>query len=128
MKKYRVWCKDNNEWEKHPVLLDTNGIIWHYQHVQIIPLKPENHIVCFFTELKDKNDKEIYEGDIVKATFIGNFIAPIIFDEGCFKFNTVSNGEHPYILLKDWCNQKHKLCEVIGNIYENPELLRENNE
>lgn len=68
----------------------------------------DNVILMQFTGLKDKNGKEIYEGDIVKS---GITIEKVEFEDGCFVV-------HDYDYLHKW---KH--CKVIGNIYENPELL-----
>ena len=55
------------------------------------------------------NDKEIYEGDIVD--FQNGYIDKMIFIDGCFRLKTE--------------NYKEDLSHgtVIGNIYENPELL-----
>lgn len=76
-----------------------------------------------YTGLKDKNDVEIYESDIIKAIwskdcdeYIANeeWIGDIFFNYGSFDIN----GE--------WCvslNCFNGTLEVIGNIYENPELL-----
>lgn len=75
----------------------------------------DNDIVEQYTGLKDKNGKEIYEGDIVEKCFNKAkklySSAPVEFKHGRFE----SGG---------WSLWKiaHK-CEVIGNIHENPELL-----
>jgi uncharacterized phage protein (TIGR01671 family) len=71
-----------------------------------------------FTGLTDKNGREIYEGDIIQ-----NSAAKwaVIFNKGCFcgkhlRFYTLQDGTH--IALRAIRN-----IEVIGNIYEIPELL-----
>ena len=71
-----------------------------------------------FTGLKDKNGKEIYEGDIIAYTHYecypqnGNITEHIAVE-------WVNNGFRPFNYLNDTA-----VMEVIGNIYENPELLK----
>lgn len=71
-----------------------------------------------YTGLNDKNDKEIYEGDIVQGRYRGyemqNVPQKVTFLNGCFMFGNWN--AHEYF-------NRHQEIEVIGNIYENLELL-----
>jgi uncharacterized phage protein (TIGR01671 family) len=72
-------------------------------------------ILMQFTGLKDKNGKEIYHGDCLSAD--GHFFV-VKWDDRAAAFRFVDdagNSESPL-------NYDH--IEVIGNIYENPELLK----
>ena len=78
-------------------------------------------ILMQFTGLTDKNGKDIYEGDIVKCVFSEPVkeavIYKVIFDvkEAMFKL----------INSKGTCMLTHRIIklEIIGNIYENPNLI-----
>jgi len=76
------------------------------------------------TGLKDKNGKLIYEGDIVKTITQPNIIENVgivKWDNKSAQFLRTSNLESED-LVSFWWNDT---VEVIGNIYENPELLSE---
>jgi hypothetical protein len=75
-----------------------------------------------YTGLKGKNDKEIWEGDILKNN--SGRITQVFWDKHCAMFDiTVLNTKGIPRLLND---RPDILQEIIGNIYENPELLKEN--
>ncbi len=88
------------------------------------------------TGLKDRSGVDIYEGDIVKAfTVFGmaydysfsddndpEHIYQIVFDDGCFQFKNTkqwSDGSNDWRSIE---NVELFKVEVIGSIYENPEL------
>lgn len=82
-----------------------------------------NVILVQYTGLKDVDGQEIYEGDIVRLCYNGFynnaevFTGEVIFEEGSFEVK--AKGE--YTCLHDGVGLT--TSEVIGNIYENPELL-----
>lgn len=74
-----------------------------------------------YTGLKDKNGKEIYEGDIVKVFTNKEWrIGKIIYEHSGFTIDVTNNKELEYGRTSILEN----LTEVIGNIYDNPELLK----
>lgn len=72
-----------------------------------------------YTGLKDKNGKEIYEGDILE--FSGNVVALGIvkYNENFATFQAC-NGNSGWL----FGNESGTNIEILGNIYENPELVK----
>lgn len=76
-----------------------------------------------YTGLKDKNGREMYEGDLIREVYeasgtmpCATFASPVIFEDASFCLDD-HTPLHELIDMKDhdWC--------VIGNIHENPELI-----
>lgn len=79
----------------------------------------DNNTIGQYTGILDKNKKEIYEGDIVKDAWGINMLVKYI-NTGFYLCRKNTNGE--YSKISNWRNLQTK--EVIGNIYDNPELLK----
>jgi uncharacterized phage protein (TIGR01671 family) len=81
-----------------------------------------------YTGLKDKNGTEIYEGDTGKIRGYNAIsdlqgVGEVKFEDGAF-FLDVTDPPHPFNARYTLVSSKnHYDIEVIGNIYENPELL-----
>ena len=91
-------------------------------------VKPET--IGQFTGLTDKKGTKIFEGDIVKGcskSYKPNYICEVYFNENMCHFGlTINKGSYTKHQTHDWLeltNAKSKKLEVIGNIYDNSELL-----
>ena len=124
--KFRAW--DNLEKDylnEEDIAIDNLGNIFIFErydnndsdlwYTRILPdLDNKRYVIEQYTELKDKNGTEIYEGDIVDFSSYSE--CDYLDDAGpkVFKF------PDDYAYLSSMDN-----LEVIGNIHENPELLEE---
>lgn len=75
-----------------------------------------------FTDLKDTNGKEIYEGDVIQIEYGQTIVGKVIYGDGYYTVDDFNKG---FYLCK--AEIESLGMEVIGNIYENPELLNEKN-
>ena len=113
--KFRAW----NQAEKKMIV---NRVGFHYEQHPYTKWDDcgDDLILMQYTGLKDKNGKEIYEGDVVK------FI-PKDFEDGITWERVVRWQDWGAVLcpqgFPDWT--KVKDVEIIGNIYKNPELLED---
>jgi hypothetical protein len=120
--KFRAW--DKNLMQMFPV----DG--WQYSTVYVRSpnnqkwCQPKENIVLMqYTGLKDKNGKEIYEGDIVQYAGIN-----CVIDMEVFSYLKPIDRDAWFDLdpASDKLFERSSYFEIIGNIYENPELLTQN--
>ena len=115
--KFKAWDKSNKKMVAVTMILfSTNEI--DYEGNSGEPKSLEHFELLQFTGIKDRNGKEIYEGDVVESWTSESFGARdttrdiVIFQNGSF------GGKIKWRVPRPLSNQVK-----IGNIYENPELL-----
>jgi len=107
--KFRVWDDKYHCWDNTSLFLYPNT-----------PLLKQGRTIQQFTGLIDSNGKEVYEGDIVRYR---DKLAEIKYetDRGSFIIEWKwDKNQHSHDLTCDSAME----CRVIGNIFENPELLK----
>lgn len=114
--KFRVWSKHTKKMFYEGFYISQNGDL--FQNDSLDYKNKDSFEVMQYTGLKDKNGKDIYERDILKVTTVRGdtrWQMEVDFENGCF---ALKEGPELWKLKYDYPNH-----EVIGNIYENPELL-----
>lgn len=133
--KVRAWYKPYKQMcQVESLRFDGNGV---YTAVLIEEpfydrriVEADEIVIEQFTNLKDKNGTEIYEGDIIVQKSLGSNKSgcrgKITYkeDHAAFMFEVYERGKPVMWLFLSEFNPE-KTCEVIGNIHENPEFLEE---
>lgn len=136
---FKLWHKEVKCWIKcNPCVFQDGQIGRWNSNIPFDFFKSDEIEIVRSSGIKDKNEKEIYEGDIVE---IGDFIYSIKFEIGSFMLVRCSDKTDMYAEFDNcWNDDVYPLsqlhwesnaeedilynCEIIGNIYENPELLK----
>jgi len=114
--KFRAWDKERKVMENcisiNPFFVsDCDRRTWKHNEVELMQ----------YTGLKDRNGKEIYEGDIVQIplNIKEYFNCEVKFNDGCFDVIQGNFRDYLKVYIANRC------VKVIGNVHENPELLKE---
>lgn len=115
---FRGKRRDNGDWSYGSLQLFKGVSIFDSIWKNFISVDPTT--VGQYTGVTDKHGIKIFEGDLVRCC---GEIRSVIFDERMleFEFNSKDPVANPDGLCL--CGD-HAVCEVIGNIYDNPELLK----
>lgn len=125
---FRAWDKINKEWlDIFKIVLSSDGSVMSVETLDGESYGMHQVDLMQFAGLKDKNGKEIYEGDRCNVLFANGekHKAEVVFIDGCFELNfyypiVIGGHYNDRGYLK--CSTVNHAVEVIGNIYENPEL------
>ena len=116
---FRGKRKDNNEWVEGDLMQWNDGTMRICVEIDdnektAATVIPETVGQC--TGLTDKNGKKIFEGDICKhrSNYSGNIVISVV---------TYTDGHFLALVCENSGFELSEKLEVIGNIYDNPELL-----
>jgi len=111
-KREKMWSADEMGQDQLTISPDGKGFV-NVSGIDTRLSQYANHLIPLqFTGLKDKNNKEIYEGDILLNDYYGKSQIIVKWITDGFNVNLLSKGGA-------------KKCEIIGNIYQNSELIQQ---
>ena len=121
--KFRAWDVIENRMF-YVSRLDNSGSYdrcWEVKEDKLDSAINPNVIITQYTTIKDKNGKDIYEGDFIRYKYGcregGNY-----YDVVLVEWSTEGMDYHPGWVIKQFWGQYGEI-EIIGNIYENPEMI-----
>ena len=131
--RYRAWDTTSKEMFKDTFAITESGqvVVVDQSSVFVSPdyVFVDHLVIMQSTGLKDKNGKEIFEGDILRVTDEHSWLEVVSYSQEKAMFVTEEiNREFkvPESPLYDLFNTNIFKFKVIGNIYENPDLLEDN--
>lgn len=122
---FRGWCENKKEWEEHKCVLTQEGrLLQINKRGQLIP-HFKGHTIEFYTGLKDKNGKKMFEGDTLKSSVNGKKWT-VYYSEAkyawCIQNNNLISESYPLYQYKGFGSFKNGTAidrlEIIGNIHE----------
>jgi uncharacterized phage protein (TIGR01671 family) len=125
--KFRAWHSTRKCWlhktEDACNILGECILLGAWCRVPLTELK--DVVVEQYTGLKDKNGKEIFEGDML---YLGGGVkSEIVFQDGGFGYYTSNRVEARCFISfagHNWLKEILERFEILGNIHENPKLLK----
>ena len=132
--RFRVWNIADKCWDNPNILevWNDSGKLEPYKYIKSGKLDPiynpkENYVIQQFTGLKDLKGKDIYEGDLVLyhvKMFGESENIPLVVEFNNGSYEAMFPKELDGLSFPMWFDSALFNCEIVGNIFENPELLK----
>lgn len=124
--RYLFKAKHFNEWHIGNIIKEPDGFYIRDIKKNVMAYIDDESTICQCTGLKDKNDKLIWESDIVRDAH-GNFYA-VFYYNNYYRFSWICVKSDVFLVGAMWnlLGINSFEVEVVGNIFDNPELLGTN--
>jgi hypothetical protein len=128
--KFRAWLKEEKKMVNVETIDFTDKSIQYLEKNEFINAYLLRRMIfddielMQYTGLKDKNGKEIYEGDILFFRD-ENMKYVVVWQDAAFIIKSIEIRKYSEKMC--WLDDTEICCEIVGNIYENKKLLEENN-